>query len=274
VLVLVINLLSFLFYFILEIFGVFARASANDGLVSISESMGNNIATSHSYSSIDYAQRYALEDGDLIGNAKLHYLQDSNWATNFGMGFRHPMENYDLELNLFYDALIDKDVHHQLGIGGGVLTNAFEARCNIYLPIGSKTHTVKSVRFDYPDGYRADCFQKRIDLSGMDLECGRLFDRLGPFQIFGAIGGYGYRAKHIDNIYGVRTRLNCDFWNKLKADLIVTHDKVFKTSVQFSVSLYFPFGDCQTASFWNFLNIRRQELIVRDPKCCAWKTNY
>lgn len=275
VLMLVINLLLFLFYLVLEVFGVFVSANETDGLVSISESIGDNIATRHSYSSIDFAQKYDSESGDFISNAKFHYWQDSIWATNLGLAFRYPKDSYDLELNLFYDTLYDKSMHHQLGLGGGVLSDQFEARCNIYLPIGAKRHVVRSVRYDYPGGYTADCFQKRIDLSGMDIECGKLFNRFSSvFQVYGAVGGYGYWAKNAENVYGVRTRLNCDFWNRLKADLIVTHDNVFKTAVQFSVSLYFQFGDAKTSSSWNFLSIRRQDLIVRDPKCCSWQTNY
>lgn len=270
--VLVINFLSFLFYLILE---VFVSASETDGLVSISENVGDNIATSHSYSSIDYLQKYALENIDLIGNAKLHYLQNSNWATNFGVGFRFLKETYDLELNLFYDALREKHMHHQLGLGVGVLNREFEARCNIYLPLGQKTHIIKSGRFDYPGGYRVDCIQKRTDLPGIDLEYGKLFnDFSSVFQVYGAVGGYGYFAKRADNIYGIRARFNCDFWNRFKTDLILTHDNVFKTSVQFSIALYLPFGNGQTSSSWNFLNIRRQDLIVREPKCYSWKTNY
>lgn len=268
---LILNLLSFVAYLIVEGFSFFASAYETESVLVISENLGSNIAIPHSYTSLEYTQQYDFRDVTLIGNANVHYLEHSDWATNLGMGWRYPKDAFDLEFNVYYDALIDKQMHHQLGLSGGFFSPAFDARCNIYVPIGAKTYKVKSVQYDYPGGYIVDCIQKRTDLSGVDIECGKLFDQFGSFlRFYGTIGGYGYRGKNIDNIYGVRTRLNCDLWNKLKADLVVTHDKVFKTSVQFSLSVYFPFGDSST----RLINTGRQDLILREPSCYSWKTNY
>lgn len=247
--------------------GLLLSAYEFDQDIEVGENFGKNIAVPHNYSSLRYSNRYELSEMDVFGMARAHYLKGSKWATNLGIGFRRYRRSFQLDFNLFYDSLMDAQLQNQLGIGTGILSNSWGAFCNIYLPLGKKTHVKKSVRFDYPGGYMVKCIQKQTSMSGIDFECGKLFDRFSSFfKVYGGIGGYGYRGKNVNDVYGVRARINGDFWNKVKTDFIVTHDKIFKTSFQFSLSFYY--GNNVASS------IKRQEVIVREPTCYSWETNY
>lgn len=263
------------FYLILKV--IKGALLALESSLEITENQGRNIALRHGYSSINAFQLYQKNEFNLYNSINIHYLKNSDWATNFGFGLRKENLYYDVGINMFYDTLLDQKTYHQLGFGGEIINQIGDIRCNLYLPLRHKNSTLEKTQFNYPGGVNVVCIQRQNAMSGLDIELGKqLFEKKFYMDFYGAFGGYGYLTKCHDHILGGRVRLNCSFWNVFKLGAMVTHDQVFKTSFQVSLSLSFYFGRNQRKEFtWQQNNhFFRQMLIVREPIFYSWKTNY
>ena len=135
---------------------------SGDGKITLRQTQGNGFG---------YRQGYTTLEGFLIHNpfdesispfidVRAHHLNNGNWAGKFGLGLR----KYDCSSNgiwggnVYYDY---RNTRHkkfqQIGLGMEFLHCCFDARLNVYLPVGglkSRYYDCKTTTFcDSPFGF-------------------------------------------------------------------------------------------------------------------------
>ncbi|MBW4469869.1 MAG: right-handed parallel beta-helix repeat-containing protein [Stenomitos rutilans HA7619-LM2] len=147
---------------------------------------------------------------------------------------------------------------NQIGLGLETLGNTWDARANVYLPIGdtrqlaaesiSNTVTATSNPF-FQSNFLAinRTIQQQITQryeaagTGFDVEAGGKIARLGRSGDLRGYGGlYYFSLPGGDNTVGLRARLEARPTDTLQLGLTLSNDNTFGTNVAFTVGITFP----------------------------------
>ncbi|MEM9703930.1 MAG: inverse autotransporter beta domain-containing protein, partial [Planctomycetota bacterium] len=184
---------------------------------------------------------------------------DEEWEFNVGLGYRTAAANGAvLGLVGFYDERrTDAQDYRQLAFGAEYLLDDWEARGNVYLPLGdqrgeffnSGLFNLRFVRnFIEADRVRG----VETSLGGFDFEVGgELLRRRDPgcdetddeasrwdFNPRGYLGGYHFSARDTRTVNGVRGRFEAFLSDRITVQGAVQHDVVFDTTVSGGVTFY------------------------------------
>lgn len=228
-----------------------------------------------------------------------HYLENSRWAVNSGLGLQYATnDGVLLRGYVYYDWLElsngrkNHRGHHnnknvdQISFGLERIGQEFDFRFNAYFP----THERRELNFNqfhYQGGFIARQ-KKYVNLfRGFDIEASTPINLCDLVCFYTSAGLYYYYTNHDrhhhkyrnKDAFGGRIRLETTLYKGLVGGVQVAYDERFQTCVSGEINWYFPFPGCSNNScnacddcFCQY-PVRRQELIVTDNRC-HWKTNY
>ncbi len=278
---------------------------------------------------------------------RAHVLNDGRFAGNFGGGLRYETNHRVFGINAYYDYLEthhehghyvkvvtdasgdtitksslkhftgtnpffdphhkDGDGFHRVGIGAEMLSECWDVRANVYIPVGENEKSSSRTLIDYFDAgnsvavFHGLCSKNHVNTFGFDLEVGMPFFRktaCSCFDLYGAIGTYYYSPRHDhhhgdhsvvndtsssdvkrhhsdDEIWGAMVRLESHIGRYFSVELRAGYDGEFKGSCQGVIALNVPFdffgGCCAPTSCCDdiaYRAVKREEIIVLDSRCC------
>lgn len=189
----------------------------------------------------DYFGNYFLPFLDLRG----HVFNDGRLAGNVGIGARSLISsiNHFIGGYVYYDV---RNAHrltvNQIGPGFEVLGNRMEYRINGYFPVSTTKSHVYGTAFDKFKGNRLYIKSKRKRaLTGGDAEVGVHMTQSSKFDLFGGIGPY-YLSANDSHAWGGKARLKGSYKEYVSLEVTSTYDRLFKGTVEGSISVNIPFG--------------------------------
>ncbi|KAM3091995.1 right-handed parallel beta-helix repeat-containing protein [Phormidesmis sp. 146-35] len=189
------------------------------------------------------AQRITFLEG-----RALYDTENRAFGGNFLVGYRalNPQNQRILGGYLAYDNRdTGNSFFHQLGAGVETLGEDWDARANVYVPIGT-------TRNQLGEAYRGATFQQNslvldrfrqyeAGLAGVDVEYGRKLTNLGQSgSLRGYAGLYYYAGNEGDDALGGRVRLAAKINEFAAIGFTVQHDSLFDTRAFVNVELSFP----------------------------------
>lgn len=271
---------------------------------------GRGLGYKHGYSSLGIflTPDFCLDAGlqpffDIRG----HCFNNGKYALNVGFGSRFICPNFGQVwgINVYYDYRRDRIDYNQIGAGIELLTYQVDFRLNGYFPIGTSSTFFDKTEFDFPGGFVAICGTRQKALRGFDTEIGTGLSKWWPnilgcwsncppscfslcdyFDVYGAIGAYGYQKDCHGHVTGFMGRLLFEICDFIAIEARYRHDSVFHTMWQGLISIAIPFGGafnpctpcCKDRC--NYLRslatdpVYRNEIIVVSKKSCDFKVNY
>ncbi len=212
----------------------------------------------------DPGSSLAFADGRVV-----NFDHSQQWECQLGGGARWllPTPGVVVGLNAFYDGRNTEAFWlHQVGLGWEALGELWQARGNVYLPVGPQ-------RFGLA-GSRAAGFvgtnvlldvRSAVALRGVDAEVGRQLPSLVPSMRTSAfLGLYHYSNEGARSATGVRARLESWYNEDASLHLSVQHDDLFKTTVTGGLAFHLG-GVRRGARQADPLAARLGERVVRDP---------
>lgn len=239
----------------------------------ISANVGETVALSKNYETATLIQSIIDEDKSISAVFKGHYINDSSWAANGGVLLRRSFNQKVVGINFFYDTLTDPKVYQQVGVGAELFHKQQTIRCNFYIPIGRKPQCTQFDEFCYPGGYRVFYKEKKIALSGADIEYAKELTLFGYRNEIG-IGCYGYLPNKTKSRAGGTIRVTSALGSYWKLQVLGTYDSRCNALIQGTITFGIPFSNSQKLeSPYNQLP-QRQDIIVRGFYKYPWCKNY
>lgn len=208
-------------------------------------------------------------------DVRLHYLDNSRLAGNFGIGLQKPSLDKDSLTRgyIFYD-FRNTPFHtlNQICVGAEWLGPYFNMTFNSYWPLEQQGRQ-KVTEFNFPRGFFLKHIRNEIPLNGLEISSSRYFPVSRSFRLFVSPGIYYYFARS-KSIVGGRLRLEADLFYGLAVAVETSYDKFFHSKTYGQISWTFPLG-CNPCDSINgcVIPVRRQEIIAvwkRDH----WKSNF
>jgi hypothetical protein len=171
------------------------------------------------------------------------------WGSNIGLGSRiyNNSTNRILGFNTYWD---NNDTpfgdFNQVGLGIESLGRYLDFRANGYIPVG-RTETVVGVTYSNPSfvGHSLMFDQHTITASamnGFDTEVGGWVPYLGRYGLRAYGGAYGFQGPDAPATVGGHFRLEERATDNVDLNLTVDSDRVFHTTVMFSIGFRFGGG--------------------------------
>lgn len=232
-----------------------------------------------------------------ILDASFYRLEDHEWASSVGLGFRWGDCNCDRAwgANVYYDArrfshsnYIDcyrvhkgHDYLNRIGVGLESLGECLDFRINGYIPVGTNKFDRKKNSYNNIGGGNFASYREyEYNLYGIDGEVGYRYPLYCDFDLYAAVGGYYYTNKHTRDFGGPQGRLSLLYSDYVEFEGIYTYDRVNSSCFQGKVMLSIPLDalwnacDCQATCFNLFKQpIKRNGVIFTDRRCC-WNYNW
>lgn len=219
-----------------------------------------------------------------------HIFNDGKYAANVGVGGRYisPSIGTILGLNVYYDYRSSWTNYNQIGVGLELLSCAFDARLNGYIPFGKRHKDRHPTTTTFSGGFFSIRKEREHTLGGLDAELFTSLSKWCPnacWDTYLGVGPYYYSTQCRDGILGVKARLGALFCNFLNIEGRYSYDDVFKSRFQGYISLSFSFGcrttdRCKTRCCGEHLReialepVYRNEIIVIDKKYPVWESNF
>ncbi|MDH4988619.1 right-handed parallel beta-helix repeat-containing protein [Aminobacter anthyllidis] len=216
-----------------------------------------NLAYGHGNGGIGIFMPFLLDGGNgVFFDASGHFVEGSARQASFGMGYRHRIENGWLLGGYGYLDVFNSEhgnTFNQLSFGVEALGPVFEARANVYLPLGDDK-VAASLSHAFVSGSELK-FQagREFARTGADAEAGM---RLPVFpeginaemKVFG--GAYWYDgARGLDDTLGVKARTEVSFsglpgvsGSTLVLGASVSYDNEDRTEFGLTARLRVPLG--------------------------------
>jgi len=197
------------------------------------------------YTTVDYLFLHQWRKPEFLFNLRGHVFNDGQFAGNVGMGYRHGIKDdaYMLGVNAFYDCRESKHLFtSQAGAGLEFLSKRIDVRMNGYLPLADKTYEKR--HFERFVGNHIVIEQKVIGaLPSAEMELGAALTRAfylaaGPYYLF----KQDVKGVHLGNSWGAKLRIAVDIDRYFTLGGVVTHDRIFETTIQGYLSLNIPLG--------------------------------
>lgn len=204
---------------------------------------------------------------------RLHYLDNSRLAGNFGVGFQIHSYSQQLRGYVFYDFRdTSYRVLNQITIGADWLSPCLDLRINTYWPM---TNTGKADKdyFVYEHGQVATRINNNRAWKGVEFSASKhscLFNH-DIYSTVGAYVYYGHRRHH--SAAGGKARMETAIWKNLDLAMQYSYDAHFQSRFYAQISWKLPFSSSCNYDAFCSTSILREEIIVID-RTCHWKTNY
>jgi trimeric autotransporter adhesin len=198
-----------------------------EGFVPISQKPGQSLTYLEGRLQIS-TENAALGSNILVGH---RFLSESK---------RHIVGGY-----LAYDRRNTGDASfNQFGAGLESLSETFDARANVYLPLGKSSRAIGDSQIGSLNFQGNELNIERLQaiqeaLPGFDFEIGTRLFKLGKGSVRGYIGGYYYGGDQ-GGFAGLRSRLVARPTDMLTASLALQTDSRFDTRLIFSLGVQFP----------------------------------
>lgn len=271
---------------------------------------GKGIGYNHGYTSLGVflTPDFCLDAGvQPFFDVRGHCFNNGKYALNVGLGSRFICPNFGQVwgVNVYYDYRRDRIDYHQVGAGLELLTCQVDFRLNGYFPVGRSSVFFDKTEFDFPGGFIAICGTRQKSLRGFDVELGTGLSKWWPtilahlptcalncfylcdyFDVYGAIGAYGYQRDCHGHVTGFMGRLLFEIYDFIFLEARYHHDSVFHTMWQGVISIAIPFGGAFNSGKscckdrCNYLRslatapVYRDEIIAISKKSCDFKINY
>jgi hypothetical protein len=176
-----------------------------------------------------------------------HIFDDGDFAGNVGIGARTYLSSMDYVLGayLYYDvrSRTHRLLPQQLSPGIELLGNRFEYRMNGYFPVGndeSRKYDYKFAEFD-EHSIIVKGKQQRI-MTGGDAEIGAHITQSTKYDVYAGVGPYYFTVSD-RSAWGGKVRLLGRFKQYVSFEASYSYDHLFKSIVQGTVGLSYPFGN-------------------------------
>ncbi len=197
------------------------------------------------------------------------------WEGQLGAGIRQLTDlGVVFGANAFYDGRsTDTRFYNQVGLGWEALGSVWEARGNVYIPVGAQRSFGRTAGAAVNPQFvnqniqidRIINDQRQAAMNGCDVELGRQLPSLWDDVRTSAYVGYYHYSNHgMQSANGVRVRAESWFGENVSANLAYQNDAVFDTTVTGGISLHYggvPNGRRQA----NPLAAKLGSRVVRDP---------
>jgi hypothetical protein len=204
---------------------------------------------------------------------RLHYLDNSRLAGNFGVGFQIQNECQRLRGYVFYDFRDTSfSILNQITIGAEWHCSHCDVRLNTYWPTANSGHADKD-RFFYDQGQVATRCSNNRTWKGVEFNCSKHF-YLCNYDIYTTFGSYVFFGhRHHKTASGEKIRLETEIYSNLSLAVQYSYDPHFESRFYGQITWKLPFSNscCYESSCCD--PIRREEIIVID-RTCHWKTHY
>lgn len=205
----------------------------------------------------------------------VNYDASELWEGQLGMGIRQMTDSgVVVGLNAFYDGRnTNMRYYNQAGLGWEALGAVWEARGNVYIPMGSQSARSQTVgaavnpQFVNQNIQIDRLLNNQVEsaMNGCDVELGRqLPSRRENVRTSAYMGYYHYSNTGMRAANGIRVRAESWFQENVSANFSLQNDAVFKTTVTGGVSLHYggvPNGSRRA----NPLAAKLGSRVVRDP---------
>lgn len=192
-----------------------------------------------------------FEDHFFFADVRGFASNNAKFGGNAGVGYRYlsDITHGWYGASAWYDADdTTGQVFQQVGLSFEALVHQFEARSNVYLPVGSTAQTFNSQAFGAHFAGNQLLFGSIVQsgqaLRGADYELGYAL----PIDIYGTddrlrgfVGGYNFGDSG-KNINGFKARVELALNNAVTTQVLYTSDKTFGNNVMVGISLEYPFG--------------------------------
>ncbi len=192
-----------------------------------------------------------FEDHFFFADVRGFASNSAKFGGNAGVGYRYlsDITHGWYGASAWYDADdTTSQVFQQVGLSFEALVHRFEARSNVYLPVGTTSQTFNSQAFGAHFVGNQLLFGSNVQsgqaLRGADYELGYAIPVgfYGPDdRLRGFVGGYNFGDSG-KNINGVKARVELALNNAVTTQVLYTNDKTFGSNVMVGISLEYPFG--------------------------------
>ena len=196
------------------------------------------------YSTIEFIGNRNWNKLELLINLRGHVFNNGKLAANGGFGLRKPLksERYLIGLNAFYDVRQTSDfTPQQIGVGGEFLSKHADLRINGYLPISKQTDFEQRSFSEFSGNSLYVSQKAQAALPCAEIELGIPIKSMfylagGPYYLFEK----NVRGMETGKSWGGRLRASINFAPFLSLSAIVTHDGIFNTRYQGTISFDIP----------------------------------
>ncbi|MBI1346157.1 hypothetical protein GC163_07690 [bacterium] len=261
----------------------FRKSATSDGpgvLTSVGFLAGPTLGRDDSIAPLEVMPYMLFDPHFVFADVRGFVSTEGNFGGNIGAGYRHLNEG----LGGWYgvNGWVDVDqtsgeVFTQLGLGFEAVWNRWEARSNLYLPVGDRQQILEQTAVDkHFVGHQLWFDQQTTvgnSLAGVDGEIGFTW-AIEPFDIptiiRGFVGGYHFVGDTGDDINGFRTRLESTINSSVITQVEYTSDNEYGQNVFAGVTLQFPWGGAHPSSNWKrntptpFRAVKRNYNVVLD----------
>lgn len=173
---------------------------------------------------------------------------EGDFGFNAGVLYRSYVAEWDRTLGgyLFLDNRRESGTtFNQIGFGLETLGRSWDARTNVYIPVGdTRSGALSLVVLDTEFVGRSILLTQRARyaeaMTGLESEIGGPLPWMGDV-LRGYLGGYFFNSDHGgDDAWGPMGRLEARLDDNVTLNVAVTHDDVFNTNVFFGAALYLP----------------------------------
>ncbi|WP_417393383.1 right-handed parallel beta-helix repeat-containing protein [Gimesia sp.] len=216
---------------------------------------GDTIGRIGGLSSLDgFLPLLEAEDGNWLTFLDARLLlddQNQNLGSNVGLGARQYLPEWERTIGgyVYYDTR-DTGMRNFSQVSGGIETlgDLWDARLNWYVPTGSRrslvgtSHTLggpsQFVGHYLYGGILTRYYQAAM--TGVDMEAGRKILTSDSMDVRAFAGWYHFQAPGSQQAWGWKTRVENRISDLVALNLGVQNDRVFNTTVNFSVSITWP----------------------------------
>lgn len=196
-----------------------------------------------------------------------HVLNQGKQAANFGLVYRYRIceDLMTIGGNAYFDLRGSPgQTFTQASEGIEILNRFIDFRLNGYFPLNTAKE-LRKISFSGFQGHHIMIHRNyRSALTGGDGELGAYLENLQSFRFYGALGAYYFKRQQCNTNLGVRERVKMSWQDTLGLELSATHDNLYNTSVQGTLSFKYPLSKKRKKnerSKWNFYENRNQDFL-------------
>lgn len=174
-------------------------------------------------------------------------LEDGRVGCNLGLGNRLYVERLNATIGGygFYDNRnTGQRTVSQVSGGIDMLGDSYDLRFNGYVPLDTDSQLVATpltnAFFVGNQLYSNQLYVYETALMGFDTEAGGRLFSIGVVDLWAFMGAYHYQGNNTKQAWGPRARLEARTGGMLNAQVAVANDRLFGTTVVFSVAANFP----------------------------------
>jgi len=175
-----------------------------------------------------------------------------NLGSNVGLGARQYLPEYQRTIGgyVYYDTR-DAGYANFSQVSGGIETlgDIWDARLNWYVPTGTTRKQYDTTHVNNGGGYQfighylyGGTFTRyyQAAMKGLDMEAGAKFYTNDYMDLRAYAGWYHFQAKGSKQAWGWKSRVESRISDMVSLNLSVQNDRVFDTTVNFSVGIQWP----------------------------------